>query len=116
MEGKSQLPPHKCGSLLPRLTMTPGSVYLPGVGVKQFRKFAFVYFRIQRKVVQVSFWGTLKYMARHPLTWRVLKSLDEMYALVQEIRAAVSDKRVTPQEIEKIIGKLEAAVEALMEE
>jgi len=57
--------------------------------------------------------STLKYMARHPRLWRVMRALDEIIALVQEIREAVKDKRVTPAEVVAIIDKLEAAIKAL---
>lgn len=63
----------------------------------------------------MSIFKTLKYIMKHPTTWRIVKSLDEIWGLIQVVREAVKDKDVTQEEVERIIDKLEQAVEALME-
>jgi len=62
----------------------------------------------------VSIFKTLKYIMKHPTTWRIVKSLDEIWGLIQAVRDAIDDE-VTQEEVERIIDKLAQAVEALME-
>jgi len=64
----------------------------------------------------VSIFKTLKYIVRHPTTWRVVESLDEIWGLIQAVREAVKDEDVTQEEVEEIIDNLQACVKALMEE
>ena len=63
----------------------------------------------------MSVLSTLKYIVKHPMAWRVVKSLDEIWGLIQAVREAVKDRDVSQEEVERIINKLEKAVEALME-
>lgn len=62
----------------------------------------------------MSIFKTLKYIMKHPTTWRIVKSLDEIWGLIQAVRDAIDDE-VTQEEVERIIDKLAQAVEALME-